>query len=82
MTWTKIDGSPRTTVILDDGVSLYASISWADANPEYTAKLSAPTTWTQMKHTGRGANQLAYDKTHHIVYAANWGNGLWRLVTR
>jgi len=29
-----------------------------------------------------GANQLAYDAGHHIVYAANWGNGLWRLVTR
>jgi hypothetical protein len=81
-TWTKIDGSPRTTVVLDDGISLYASASWADSNPEYTAKLNAPATWTQMKHTGRGANQLAYDKSHHIVYAANWGNGLWRLVTR
>ncbi len=81
-TWTKIDGSPRTTVIVDDGISLFASMSWTDANPVYTAKVSGATTWTQMKHTGRGANQLAYDSGHHIVYAANWANGLWRLVTR
>jgi hypothetical protein len=81
-TWTKIDGSPRTTVIIDDGMSLFASGSWADANPVYTSMVSNSATWTNMKHTGRGANQLAYDAGHHIVYAANWGNGLWRLVTR
>lgn len=80
--FTAIAGSPRTTLIIDDGVSLFASFSWADANPVYTAKVSDSTKWTQMMHTGRGANQLAYDSAHHIVYAANLGNGLWRLVTR
>jgi hypothetical protein len=44
--------------------------------------LTDTTKWTNMIHTGRGAKQLAYDSAHHIVYAANWGNGLWRLVTR
>src|SRR5262249_29479599 len=80
--WTKIDGSPKTTVIIDDGVSLFASQGWTDNNPVYTANLKSPDAWTQMMHPGRGPNQLAYDSQHHVVYAANWGNGLWRLVTR
>jgi len=27
---------------IDDGMSLFASMSWADANPVYTAKLTPP----------------------------------------
>jgi hypothetical protein len=62
---------------------MYASFGWAyGGNPVWTAKLTDTTKWTNMIHTGRGANQVAYDSAHHIVYAANWGNGLWRLVTR
>jgi hypothetical protein len=32
--------------------------------------------------TCRGSNEMAYDSLNHIVYSANWGSGLWRLVTR
>jgi hypothetical protein len=80
--WTKIAGSPRSTVVIDDGTNLFCSLSWAQDNPVFTAKVAAPATWTQMMQSGRGANQLAYDSAHHLVYAANWGNGLWRLVTQ
>jgi hypothetical protein len=30
----------------------------------------------------RGANQMAFDANHHVIYSANWGAGLWRLVTQ
>jgi hypothetical protein len=81
--FTQIPGSPKATVLVNDGVSMYASYSWAyGGNPVWTAKLGDTTKWTNMVQTGRGANQLAYDSAHHIIYAANWANGLWRLVTR
>jgi hypothetical protein len=81
--WTSIAGSLRTSVIIHDGVSLYASYGGAyGGNPVYSAKLSDTTKWTNMTHPGRGANQMAYDSAHHTVYEADWANGLWRLVTR
>jgi hypothetical protein len=61
---------------------LDSSYGWAyGGNPVYTAKLSDTTKWTNMIHTGRGANQMAYDSAHRIDYEADWANGLWRLVT-
>jgi hypothetical protein len=82
--------SPGVTFLVDDGVNLYATPSYA-YNPQefYKASLSNPTAWTQMpdKICGsngkcRGADEMAYDGAHHVVYAANWAAGLWRLVTR
>jgi hypothetical protein len=80
--------SPHVTQIVDDGISLFASDSFAQAAPFYTAQLSDTTTWTQMPDkicsgdVCRGSNEMAYDVAHHVVYSANWGAGLWRLVTR
>jgi len=83
--WTKIAGSPHTSVIINDGKQLIASNGGTDPHPMWTADLTDVTKWTQMKDTpdmGRGANQLAYDSVHHIVYSASWAAGLWRMVTR
>ena len=30
----------------------------------------------------RGANEMAVDYVTHVIYAANWGSGLWRIKTR
>jgi hypothetical protein len=84
-TWTKVDGSPHATVIIHDGQKLIASNGGTDPHPMWTADLADVHKWTQMKDTpdmGRGANQLAYDSVHHIVYSASWAAGLWRMVTR
>jgi hypothetical protein len=85
--------SPGVTFLVDDGVSLFASPSYGyDAQEFFTAPLSNPSSWTKMPDSicgsmvggpaCRGANEMAYDDVHHVVYAANWHAGLWRLVTR
>ena len=84
-TWTKLAGSPRASVITNDGTSLIASYGGTTAHPAYIASLTNVTQWTNMTDSpdmGRGANQLAYDPVHHIVYAADWAAGLWRVVTK
>jgi len=83
--WTPIDNSPRSSVLIDDGENLFITNTWDyGGQPFYTAKLSDPTVWTHMPspQIGRGAYQFAYDKTHHIVYASCMGAGLWRMVSR
>jgi hypothetical protein len=80
--------SPSVTQIIDDGVSLFASNNLGQTAPFWTAKLANTTAWMQMPDkicvgsVCRGSNELAYDSVHHVVYSANWGSGLWRLVTR
>jgi photosystem II stability/assembly factor-like uncharacterized protein len=83
-----LTGSPQVTQIIDDGVSLFASNNLGQNAPFWTAPLANTTAWTQMPDmicangTCRGSNELGYDSVNHIVYSANWGAGLWRLVTR
>jgi hypothetical protein len=86
---TKLANSPNANVLVTDGVSIYAGPTPGTVNqPYWTAPLSDPTSWTHMPdkicgHLGcRGPNQMAYDPNHHVIYSANWGAGLWRLVTR
>jgi hypothetical protein len=81
--------APPSTVIIDDGINLYAAnTGGTPTQPFWTAPLSNPTAWKQMPDhicgplICRGANQMAYDSVHHIVYSANWGAGLWRLAAR
>ena len=80
--WSLIPSSPQSTNIIDDGVNLIA----AEMNgpPFFSAKVSAPKTWTHMASPGvtAGSNEMAYDAAHHIVYSANFENGLLRLVTQ
>jgi photosystem II stability/assembly factor-like uncharacterized protein len=80
--WKQIPNSPQAVVIIDDGVNLIAAA--ANGPPFYTATITDGTTWTQMSTPiiHDGSNQLAYDPIHHIVYSAEFGNGLLRLVTR
>jgi photosystem II stability/assembly factor-like uncharacterized protein len=82
--FTAITNSPRASVIIHDGVNLFLSNAWGSPAPNWTAPLSDSSKWSHMQSPSmsRGGNQLAYDASHHIVYSANWGAGLWRLVTR
>jgi hypothetical protein len=80
--WTLLDKSPQSTNLVDDGVSLFA----AEVNgpPFFTARLDTTGTWTHMSSptVSSGSNEMAYDAAHHLVYSANFGNGLLRLLTR
>jgi photosystem II stability/assembly factor-like uncharacterized protein len=80
--YTLIPGSPGTTNMIDDGVSLIGA--QVNGPPFYIASLSDPTKWTHMStpDVKSGSNQMAYDAAHHIVYSANFQSGLLRIVTR
>ncbi len=79
-------GSPTVTALVTDGKSLFVGSSRDGEHQLWTAPLSDPTKWTQTtdkicKGTiCRGPNEMALDPVHHVVYAANWATGLWRLV--
>jgi hypothetical protein len=84
-TITKVTNGVHASVVINDGVNLFASYAWDyGGQPYYTAKVSNPNVWTHMPSPkcGRGPNQMAIDTVHHIVYSANWGAGLWRLISR
>lgn len=74
--------APPTGVIVDDGEHLIASFAYLKKNVFNWAPLDAPENWTAMPDEGceRGANMLAYDPVHRVVYSANWTAGLWRFV--
>jgi photosystem II stability/assembly factor-like uncharacterized protein len=86
---TKLANSPNANVLVTDGVNIYAGPTPGTVmQPYWTAPLSDPTNWTHMPdqicgHLGcRGPNEMAYDPNHHVIYSANWGAGIWRLVTQ
>jgi hypothetical protein len=52
--------------------------------PYHTASVSAPTTWTTFtspKMTS-GGTRLAYDPSYHVLYSANYWEGVWRVVVK
>jgi photosystem II stability/assembly factor-like uncharacterized protein len=80
--WTLIPNSPQSTNVIDDGVELIAA--QVSGPPFFSASISMPATWTHMPTPAvqDGSNEMAYDPAHHVVYSANFENGLLRLVTQ
>jgi hypothetical protein len=84
---TALPNSPTVTALVTDGKSLYVGSSREGPHQLWTAPLSDTSNWTQTADSickgdvCRGPNEMAYDPMHHVVYAANWASGLWRLVT-
>lgn len=82
--WTLIPGSPQAALLIDDGVTLYATyLHDFGGQPYWSAPIDDPTTWTNMPSPsiGRGAVAIDYDAAQHLVYSANGVFGLWRLRT-
>jgi len=81
--WTKMANSPHGNAIVSDGVHLFVGDGIYQGANVYRAPLSDLTTWTKMPFAGtRSATRFEYDPTRHVIYSANWGAGLWRLVTQ
>jgi len=80
--WKLIPNSPSSANVASDGVNLYASGDYTD-QPYSTATLAAPTVWSPMRtdKVGRRADRFSYDADHHVMYSANLGGGVWRLLT-
>jgi hypothetical protein len=83
-----IDGSPTVTALVTDGESLFVGSSRDGEHQLWSASLADTSTWHQTTDSicngtlCRGPNAMAYDPIHHVVYAANWGTGLWRYVVK
>lgn len=84
---TMLPNSPTVTALVTDGKTLYVGSSRDGEHQLWTASLGDTSKWTQTTdrickgEVCRGPNEMAYDPVHHVVYAANWASGLWRLVT-
>jgi hypothetical protein len=84
---TALPNSPTVTALVTDGKTLYVGSSREGPHQLWSAPLSDTSKWTQTTESickgdvCRGPNEMAYDPVHHVVYAANWATGLWRLVT-
>jgi len=83
-TWMSIPASPLATSVYGDGITLFSSFgSTTTGQPIYSAPYSNPNVWTNVKTPtmSSGAEFGGYDPDHHILYANNYGAGLWRVVT-
>jgi hypothetical protein len=81
--WSLLAGSPNpVTNLIDDGIRIFGAT--INGPPFFAADLDAPGNWTHLDSPGvtSGSNQMAYDVTHHVLYSANFGNGLMRMVTQ
>jgi hypothetical protein len=94
VSWTRFDSSPQgasvngSCPITSDGKSLFASGgSYGGTEPSTGWYASAPlgnlTNWTPAFNyvpMVAGAENLAYDPAHHLLYSSNLTAGLWRVV--
>jgi photosystem II stability/assembly factor-like uncharacterized protein len=83
--WTSIPKAHKAMVIIGDGARLFTSWSTDTANQSfYVASLTNPAAFTAVgsPSMSRGAGTVAYDPVHHLLFAASWSAGLWRMVTR
>lgn len=81
-TWTKIGGSPKSSVVHGDGQQLFSSWLYEGGVPIYSAPLDGSAGFTAMKTASpmaSGAGTFTYDPVRHLLYGANWGGGLWRI---
>jgi photosystem II stability/assembly factor-like uncharacterized protein len=80
--WERVPDSPNVFMVLATDTHLIGARPGFGRMEYFTiAALSDLSHWTVMpQETDRGPNQMAYDPVHRIVYAANWGAGIWRLT--
>jgi hypothetical protein len=84
-TWRRLDGSPNGFAVVGDGTRLFTAVRFPSSDqPYYTAMAADPTKWTAFKSPSmrQGAVGLRYDTDHRLLYSANQGSGLWRMVTK
>ncbi|HKY36651.1 MAG TPA: hypothetical protein VJN18_11965 [Polyangiaceae bacterium] len=83
-----LPNSPLITALITDGETVFAGNARNDRRPLWTTPVANPGGWSQASQeicrgdVCRGPNNFAYDPVHNVVYAANWGTGLWRYVIK
>jgi hypothetical protein len=81
--WGALPGGPRSWVIGNDGKYLYAAFpNDYSGRPIWRAPLNELGKWTNMEdHMDNGPGGFGYDADHHILYAASYNAGMWRMRT-
>jgi hypothetical protein len=94
--WTHLPGSPNgasvngSNPLATDGTTLYTSAgAYGGTEPATGWYSSAPlrdlSQWKAAFNTVSmvaGADNLAYDADHHVLYSSNLTAGFWRVVLR
>jgi hypothetical protein len=81
--WTPIPGSPdnASSMTVTRSHLLLGRDNFTSEPHFWMAPLNDLGSWTRVPYdTSRGPNQMAYDPVNNLVYAANFGAGLHRLV--
>lgn len=93
-TWNLIPNSGSLDMgLATDGTTLWASEAFpynpnqrpTPAQHYWQASVANPTAWTRMSGApslSSGGTWLSYDPDHHILYSANYWDGLWRVVVQ
>jgi photosystem II stability/assembly factor-like uncharacterized protein len=81
LTWTKVSEGKGYNAVFGDGRLLYTAPGFGPTS-YFTSPEGEGTTWTPFDMTqtfDAGPFEMALDRTHRILYSANWGEGLWAL---
>jgi hypothetical protein len=81
LTWTKVSEGKGYNAVFGDGELLYTAPGFGPTS-YFTSPEGEGTTWTPFNTTQQfsaGPFEMALDRTHGILYSANWGEGLWAL---
>jgi photosystem II stability/assembly factor-like uncharacterized protein len=81
LTWTKLSEGKGYNAVFGDGQLLYTAPGFGPTS-YFTSAEGEGTTWTPFNTTqlfDSGPFEMALDRTHGILYSANWGDGLWAL---
>lgn len=90
--WSIVPNSPQASLLIPTDDNLFLARADESAPAGYwTASQSDPTTWqsipgppsgdpTVSGNIGGGAEDVAYDGTHHAIYVATNSTGLWQSV--
>jgi photosystem II stability/assembly factor-like uncharacterized protein len=82
--WKAIPSTTPAISVLNDGETVWAAREYAEDGQPYVAASSSDVhTWKSVKTPSMQAGgAMVYDSPHHLLYSANFGSGLWRVVTR
>jgi len=80
-TWTTVLNMFPTTSVFGDGTNLYTHSAYLSGNgPFYSSPEADGVTWAPATDGSQmftdGPFEMAVDPKQHILYSANWGNGL------
>jgi hypothetical protein len=82
-TFSSVSSPKFTTAVFGDGKYIYAHGAYANIGGPFSTSLESDgQSWSPLsgaQSIGDGPFEMAFDSTNHILYASNWGSGVWAL---